>query len=128
MVLLVDDKATDREVVRAILEDSGYQVREACSGAEAIALASERHHGLILMDIKMPGMDGLETLEQIRRIDPQVKAIFVSGYTLEPPVLQGLRAGAYAAVVKPVDPDELLELIKSITATPAAECLAEQAI
>ena len=83
-------------------------------------MASDRHHSLILMDIKMPGMDGIETLERIRRLDPQVKAIFVSGYTLEPPVLGGLRAGAYAAIVKPADPDGLLELIRSITRMPGA--------
>lgn len=115
LVLLVDDKATDREILRAILEDNGYQVKEACDGPEAIAMASEQHYGLILMDIKMPGMDGFTAVEKIRQFDPQVKALFISGYTMEEPVIESLRQGAYAALSKPVDPDELLELIRSVT-------------
>ena len=119
MVLLVDDKATDREILRAILEDNGYQVVEACDGPEAIAMAGERHYDLILMDIKMPGMDGFTALEKIRQFDPQVKALFISGYTMEEPVIESLQQGAFAALSKPVDPDEMLRLIRSVTEQPA---------
>ena len=120
LVLLVDDKATDREILRAILEDNGYQVQEASDGPEAIAMAAEKHYGVILMDIKMPGMDGFTTLEKIRRFDPQAKALFISGYTMEEAVIESLRQGAHAVLAKPVDPDALLELIRSVTAQPAA--------
>ena len=78
-------------------------------------MASEQHYGLILMDIKMPGMDGFTAVEKIRQFDPLVKALFISGYTMEEPVIESLRQGAYAALSKPVDPDELLELIRSVT-------------
>lgn len=119
-VLLVDDMPSDRMIMRSILEDNGYLVSDARNGEEAVAMAAQRHFGLILMHIKMPGIDGTETLERIRRLDPQVKAIFVSGYTSEPPVSESLRAGAYTAIVKPDDPDELLELVRSVTSMPAA--------
>ena len=119
LVLLVDDKAADRETLRAILEDNGYQVKEASDGPEAVVMAADNHYGVILMDIKMPGMDGFSALEKIRRFDPQAKVIFISGYTMEEPVKESLRQGAYAALSKPVDPDELLELIRSVTEQPA---------
>ena len=119
LVLLVDDKATDREMLRAILEDDGYQVTEASGGPEAIAMAAERRYGVIIMDIKMPDMDGFTALAKIRQIDPQAKAIFISGYTMEEAVIASLRDGAYAALPKPVDPDQLLELIRSVTEQPA---------
>ena len=120
LALLVDDKATDRQVVRAILEDNGYQVREACDADQAVAMAAESQFGVILMGIKMPGMDGLTALEKIRRFDPQVKAIFVSGYTMEEPVIESLRDGAYAALSKPVDPDQLLKLMACVAGPPEA--------
>ena len=120
VVLLVDDRTTDRQILRAILEDNGYQVQEATDGPAAIAMAAERHFGVILMDIKMPGMGGIAALERIRQFDPQVKAIFVSGYILEDSVVKSLRCGAYTALAKPVDPDELLELMRSVTAEMAA--------
>ena len=114
-ILLVDDKAADREILRAILEDNGYQVKEASDGPESVAMAAERHYELILMDIKLPGMDGFTALERIHQFDPQAKALFVSGYAMEEPVIESLRRGAYAAVSKPVDPDKLLDLIRSVT-------------
>ena len=115
LVLLIDDRVTDREIVRTILEDSGYQVREACDSDEAVAMAAEQHYGVILMDTKMPGMDGFTALEEIRRFDPQAKAIFISNYDMGNLVKEGLRDGAYAALAKPVDPDEIFALMRSLT-------------
>ena len=113
LVLLVDDKAADRLFMRAILEETGYEVQEASNGAEAIAMAAEKHYAVILMDIKMPDMDGFTALDRIRQFDPQAKAIFISGYTLDDSVIASLRA----ALPKPVDPDQLLELMRSLTKT-----------
>ena len=115
VVLVVDDRAADRQPLRAILEENGYQVAEAKSAADAVEMAAKRHFGVILMDVKMPEMDGIAALEQIRSFDPQVKIVFVSGYALEDSVRQGLRHGAYTALTKPVDPEEMLALVRSIT-------------
>jgi len=62
----------------------------------------------------MPGVDGFTALEQIKDFDPQAKVIFISEYAMESPVREGLLEGAYAAVTKPVDPQELIALMRSI--------------
>ena len=115
VVLVVDDQAADRITLGAILEENGYQVNEARSGAEAVQMAAAKHYSVILLDLKMPGMDGLATLERIRAFDPLVRIIFISGFALEEPVLQGLRSGAYAVLAKPTEPGEIVALIRSIT-------------
>lgn len=114
-VLVVDDRVADRVTMRVILEDRGYHVCEAGTGAEAISMAAARHYDVILMDIRMPGMDGCSAFEEIRRTDPKAKAIFVTGYELEGPVREALLRGAYSVVTKPVDPEGMLALMGSIT-------------
>ena len=113
-VLVVDDRAADRQTLRAILEDNGYKTYEAQDGKQAITMASEKHYGVVLMDIKMPGMDGFTAFEGIRKIDPRMKVIFITGYALEDSVREALLAGAYTVLGKPVDPEEILTLMKSI--------------
>lgn len=114
LVLLVDDQAADRETLRAILGENGYQIFEADSGQQAIDMAVERYFDIILMSIRMPGMDGVTVLEVLRRIDPLTKVIFITGYELEDPVREAVLAGAYSVIMKPVDPEELLALMRSI--------------
>ena len=77
LVLVVDDRAADRETLRAVLEDSGYRVSTAQDGNHAIHMARERHYHAILMDIGMPGMDGITAFEEIRKEDPLVKVILI---------------------------------------------------
>ena len=77
-------------------------------------MAAVKHYGIILMDVKMPRVDGFAALEQIKNFDIQAKVIFISGYTMESPVREGLQEGAYAALTKPVDPRELIALMRSI--------------
>ena len=114
VVLVVDDRPADREVLRGVLEDNGYMVCEARDGPEAISLAAEQHFAVILMDIRMPGMDGFTAFQEIRKHDPLVKAIFITGYDLEEPARTALLEGAYTVVAKPVDPAELFALMRSI--------------
>ena len=115
MVLVVDQNAADRETLGTILKESGYQVTEAADGEEAVGKAAERHYRVILMDVKMPGMDGFTTMERIREFDPLVKVIFVSECILEDSVKEALRHGAYTALTKPVDPKAILDLMGEIT-------------
>lgn len=114
-VLVVDDMAAHRETLCAILEDTGYKVTEAHDGEQAISLIQEKHHDIVLMDISMPGIDGFATFKEVQKIDPQVKVIFVTGYALNESVREALQEGAYSVLTKPVDPNDLLTLIKSIT-------------
>ena len=114
LVLVVDDRAADRTTLRAMLEDNEYLVAEAWNGHEAAAMAAERHYGVILMDIRMPGMDGFATFQRISVFDRYARVIFITGYDLEEPVKEALLGGAYTVLAKPVDPDEMLALMKSI--------------
>ena len=118
-VLVVDDRATDRETLRAVLEESGYTVSEAQDGKQAMAKVAEKHYEVILMDIGLPGMDGFATLEEIHEIDPLVKVIFISGYALENENLEALIGGAHTVVTKPMDPEDMLDLMKSVVAQEA---------
>ena len=115
LVLVVDDRAADRETLRAILEDSGYKVSTAEDGNYAISMATERHYDIVLMDLRMPGMDGFDAFQEIRKIDPLAKVIFVTGYVIEGPVREVVKSGAYTVLTKPVDPDVMLALMESIT-------------
>jgi len=79
-------------------------------------MATARHYKVILLDLKLPGMDGMTTLERIRALDPNVRVIVVSGLQLEKPVVQGLRRSAYTVLTKPrLVGEELLALIRPIT-------------
>ncbi len=114
-VLVVDDRAADRITLQGILEDEGYDVFVAQHGSQAVSMVREKHYRVILMDIKMPGMDGISAFEEIRKIDPQVKVIFVTGYAMDDAVKGALKRGAYSLVIKPVRPEEMLTLMKAIT-------------
>ena len=116
VVLVVDDRPNDRELLRSVLEDDGCEVCEAKDGPAAIALAAQRRFTVILMDIRMPGMDGFTAAEEIRNVDPLVKVIFITGYELDESARKALQAGAYTALNKPVDPQKILTLIKSVSA------------
>ena len=81
----------------------------------------EKHYGVILMDIKMADIDGFTALDRFRQIDPQAKAIFIRGYTMEDSEIKGLRDGAYTALANPVDPSALLDLIRSVSGRPVGQ-------
>ena len=115
VVLVVDDRPTDRELLGSVLEDNGWEVCEAQDGPEAITLAAQRHFTVILMDIRMPGMDGFTAAEEIREADPMARVIFITGYELDDSARKALQAGAYTVLSKPVDPQKILTLIKSVT-------------
>ena len=120
VILVVDDRKDDREALRAILEDAHYGVFEAEDGWQAISMALERHYQVVLMDLRMPGLDGIETCRRIRQADPEVKVIFVTGYEVESFTNEALHQGAYNVLAKPVDVDQMLSLIRSITAVKSA--------
>jgi CheY-like chemotaxis protein len=116
LVLVVDDRAADRETLCGVLEESGYKVSTAEDGSRAVAMAAERHYDIILIDIRMPGMDGFVAVEMIRKADPLAKVIFITGYALEGPTKEAVMSGAYSMLTKPVDPDEMLTLMRSVVA------------
>lgn len=119
LILVVDDRSSDRKVLSQILRDKGHRVAEAADGNEAIQMVKDAHYDVIFMDIKLPGRDGVATFEEIKAIDSQARVIFITGFALENSVKQALDEGAYPVAYKPFDVENILALVKQIIARKA---------
>lgn len=107
-ILIVDDEKDIRTALTGILEDEGYQVMSAESGAEGIESARQELPDLILLDIWMPGMDGLETLEILKREYPQVTVIMISGHGTIETAVRATKLGAFDFIEKPLSLEKVL--------------------
>ncbi|MFP3870772.1 MAG: sigma-54-dependent transcriptional regulator, partial [Syntrophobacteria bacterium] len=105
-ILIVDDETSFRTSLRGALQKS-YQVTEAASSEEAIRHVLESSPDVVLLDISMPGVDGLETLRQIREIDDYIAVIMVTAYGEIKNVVQAINQGAVDYLTKPIDLDQL---------------------
>ncbi|HHY68417.1 MAG TPA: response regulator, partial [Alicyclobacillus sp.] len=112
-VLLVDDHALFRRGVRTILETAEdlSVVGEASNGKQAVELYAELHPDLVLMDIRMPVMGGLEAVRRLRAMDPQVRILILTVSEEDDDLFEAIRAGANGYLLKNVDPDELISSI-----------------
>lgn len=117
-VLLVDDHQVVRRGLRTFLEiqDDIEVVGEAADGAEGVARTEELRPDVVLMDIKMPGTDGIEALRRLRELENPAKVLIVTSFTEQRTVVPALRAGASGYVYKDVDPDALVSAIRSVYA------------
>jgi len=113
-ILVVDDRFADRETLKGILEDKGYRVATANDGAEAIEAVKERHYHIIFLDMRLPDMDGVQTFERVKRIDPRPTVIMMTGYTDESLVERALSGGAYTCIYKPFDMEKVMALVADI--------------
>lgn len=112
LILIVDDRSSDRTVLSEILRNKGYRVSEAEDGDKAIHMVKDRHFDVIFMDIKLPGRDGLTIFQEIKTIDPDARVIFITGFVLEDSIKRALEAGAYPVAYKPLDLENLLALVQ----------------
>ncbi|MCZ0210968.1 response regulator [Streptomyces achromogenes] len=117
-VLLVDDHQVVRRGLRTFLEvqDDIEVVGEAADGAGGVARAEELRPDVVLMDIKMPGMDGIDALRRLRELGNPARVLIVTSFTEQRTVVPALRAGAAGYVYKDVDPDALAGAIRSVHA------------
>ncbi|MFI9308992.1 response regulator [Streptomyces triculaminicus] len=117
-VLLVDDHQVVRRGLRTFLEvqDDIEVVGEAANGAEGVERAEELRPDVVLMDVKMPGMDGIEALRKLRELGNPARVLIVTSFTEQRTVVPALRAGAAGYVYKDVDPDALAGAIRSVHA------------
>ncbi len=116
-VLVVDDDEDVVTSLRDILVAVGYQVDTACSGAEALERVREHRPGCVLMDIKMPGMNGVEAYREIKRWSPESFVIFMTAYSTSSLVGEARREGAIEVFAKPFDLQRVLRLIEETAAT-----------
>jgi two-component system chemotaxis response regulator CheY len=115
-ILTVDDSASLRQMLGVVLRGGGYDVVEAVDGMDALSKLTGQDLNLVLTDINMPKMDGLEFTRQLRAM-PQYKFIPIVLLTTESQAdkkLQGKAAGATAWIIKPFDPDQLLAVVKKV--------------
>lgn len=113
-VLIVDDAMFMRTKASRLLTEEGYETVEAVNGAEAVQKYASVRPDLVLMDITMPVMDGIEALRAIRGLDDDAKVIMVTALGQRSMVLEAIRAGAKDFVVKPFQPDKLLEAVRKL--------------
>lgn len=113
LVLVIDDDINTRKTLRDILTQKGFAVTAAKSGEEAIRIAKARPYDIILVDVKLPVLNGLETFLAIKDVNPKVKAIFMTAYREETGELvrEALKKGIYACLYKPFEVEEAVELV-----------------
>jgi two-component system response regulator AtoC len=111
-VLVVDDDASMRHVLSVILTDRGYEARAVASGEDALRELAAREYDLVLTDVRMPGMGGLELLRRIQAQDPEQLVIVMSAYGSQEAALEAMKAGAYDYLSKPFRPDEVVLVLR----------------
>ncbi len=119
-ILIVDDQPGVRRLLQEVLRAAGYAVDTASSGIEALGMLPEATPDLILLDMKMPGMDGLETLRNIRQRDKVVRVIIMTAYGELEILNQAHQLGIIGNFIKPFDIDELKTLIASLSSAKPA--------
>lgn len=118
-ILLVDDAAFMRKMIKDTLSKAGYtELFEAVDGADAVAKYSEVKPDLVIMDITMPNMDGLEALKAIRGNDGNANIVMCSAMGQESMVMDAVRSGAKDFIVKPFKPDRILKTVTTILGNP----------
>ena len=118
-ILLVDDAAFMRKMIKDTLVKNGYtEVFEAVDGADAVEKFGEIGPDLVVMDITMPNMDGLEALKAIRANDGSANVVMCSAMGQESMVMDAVRSGAKDFIVKPFKPDRVLKTVTSILGAP----------
>lgn len=111
-ILVVDDDAAIRKTLSKILEKEGYLVETAESGRKAIEVSNERFFNVALIDIRLPDIEGTELLEKLKRTEPKMVKIIVTGYPSLKNAVEAVNKGADGYVLKPFDAGELLVMIE----------------
>lgn len=130
-LLIADDHTLFRRSLRALMEANGMEVvGEAESGARALDLVAEHEPDLVLMDLEMPDMDGLEATRRVSAEYPRVRVVVLTGSYDEEHLLEALQAGAQGYLVKTLEPDQLFTMLESVLAgeTALSPGLAQKAL
>lgn len=112
-ILIVDDEEMIRETLKDIITNEGYEAEEAKEGQEAVNLVKKNKFDCILLDIKMPKMDGMEVLGQVKEINPEIPVVMITGHGDEESAFDAASKGAYDFITKPPDLNRLLVTIRN---------------
>ncbi|MGB9629808.1 MAG: sigma-54-dependent transcriptional regulator, partial [Thermodesulfobacteriota bacterium] len=111
-ILVVDDEEIVCESCKRILEEEGYEVEIALSGEEALHKMKENSYDIVITDLKMPGMDGMEVLKNIRKDYPDTIVIMITGFATVETAVESMKLGAFDYIPKPFTPDEVSIVVK----------------
>lgn len=113
-ILIVDDLQSIRITLGGVLEDEEHNVVVVEDGYQAIEAVRNSHFDTIFMDIRMPGINGVETFKEVKKIDPGVAVIMMTAYSVEDLIREALEEGAYTCLQKPFDMEKVIKLIDDI--------------
>jgi DNA-binding response OmpR family regulator len=111
-ILIVDDSESSREILEDLLLQEDYEVKVASNGMEAMDILQRHKIDLVITDLKMPGMDGIQVLKESMRINKNIAVIIITGYASLDSAIESIREGAYGYVKKPFNLDEMLILVE----------------
>jgi two-component system nitrogen regulation response regulator NtrX len=114
-LLVIDDEQGIRAALTQLLEYEGYEVRAASSGSEGLTIYDQWKPQLVFLDVKMAGMDGLETLKRLRERDPSAVVVMISGHATIQNAVEATQLGAYDILEKPLDTDRILVTLRNAT-------------
>src|SRR4051812_9238294 len=112
-ILVIDDEEIMREILETLLTREGYDVRLASSGQEGLELARALPFDAAIVDIMMPGLNGMETLDELKRIDEDLAVIIITAYASVESAISAMKCGAFDYVTKPFKNDEVMVVVKN---------------
>lgn len=112
-LLIVDDQFGIRVLLTEIFQNEGYETFQASNGVQALSAVEKEDPELVLLDMKIPGMDGLEILKRIKKLDRRIKVIIMTAYGELDMIQEALDHGAITHFSKPFDIDKVVEMVKT---------------
>ena len=112
-VLIVDDEDSIRDYLSMMLEREGYDVAACESGRKALRLNTKEAFDVVITDIQLPGMSGIEILTSLRESDPTVPVIIITGHASQESAIEALNVGAFYYLLKPVSNEELKQVVRN---------------
>ncbi|HKP10478.1 MAG TPA: sigma 54-interacting transcriptional regulator, partial [Blastocatellia bacterium] len=110
-ILVVDDEEVIRDVLESLLTEEGYEVELARNGEEGLDKFQQRAFDLVLLDVSMPGIGGLRTLEELLKLDPEVVIAMITAYATFDTAIAAMQRGSFTVIPKPFDNREILRLV-----------------
>ena len=121
-LLIVEDEKSQREMLEGYLLRQGFSISSVDGGEKALDTVRRAHFDLVLLDYKMPGMDGLQTLREMKKINPELAVVMMTAYGTIETAVQAMKQGAADYLTKPIDLDELLLLIEKVSEKILLQC------